>query len=68
MKGKCANRRSFLNILLSTIDVNDHKGFASVLNDLSLAEAIFDSQDSASVKFHSTFSMRWVSILTPLLP
>ena len=60
--------REPLNILLSTADVNDHKRIASVLNDLWLAEAVFNSQISASVKFNSTFSTRWFSLLThPLL-
>lgn len=62
------SKKFLLNILLSITDVNDHQGIASVLNDLSLAEAVFDSQNSASVKFHSTFSMRWFSILNPPLP
>ena len=56
-----------LNILLSTADVNDHKRIASVLNDLWLAEAVFNSQIIAGVKFYSTFSMRWFSLLTPPL-
>jgi len=59
--------REPLNILLSTADVNDHKRIASVLNDLWLAEAVFNSQISASVKFYSTFSTRWFSLLTPPL-
>ena len=32
-----------LNILLSTADVNDHKRIASVLNDLWLAEAVYNT-------------------------
>ena len=54
-----------LNILLSTADVNDHKRIASVVNDLWLAEAVFNSQISASVEFYSTSSTRWFSLLTP---
>ena len=44
--------REPLNILLSTADVNDHKRIASVLNDLWLAEAVFNSQISASMEFY----------------
>ena len=59
--------REPLNILLSTADVNDHKRIASVLNDLWLAEVVFNSQISASVKFNSTSLTRWFSLLTPPL-
>ena len=41
-----------LNILLSTADVNDHKRIASVLNDLWLAEAVFNSRISGSMEFY----------------
>ena len=56
-----------LIVILSTADVNDHKRIAFVLNDLWLAEAVLNSQISASVKFYSTFSTRWFSLLTPPL-
>ena len=41
-----------LNILLPTADVNDHKRIGSVLNDLWLAEAVFNSRISASMEFY----------------
>ena len=46
------SKKFLLNILLSTADVNDHKRIASVLNDLSLAEAVFKSQCECEVLFN----------------